>query len=845
MSRPFLGLLLVAAAHAEIQLPSHLSSGAILQTWRGFHVATHLYGTAAPGELVTVAADVQGVPPFNALADASGAWSLAYNWPPGPTCWDNFDLTISGTETSQPITLAGVRWGDSVLCLGDEALELPLSASADASAWLAEAATVKALSYVRLFDPSAGTWTNASLPGAAARFSALCLRTAVAATATHGFGGNSVVGLLPLAAAGSAVEEWLPPAGVAAAAACPALPFPAASPPPAPGRLWAPALAQLPMRYFAIALGTADAPRMLLAPSLAEAAAAYACRLSALVLGLRDGAAVGDAPVVLLEPLPAATASRGALFALRAAMALLLPGASNSSSSSTQALALGSGYAANSPHTSDASNVTLLTQNSALALVYTAWWAFSLPAAGPRLSTMAPAGPSASSSALLTFAFAPGGVLDAGQLALVPSQSAPCSSSSAGGDCCSAPGAAFEWSAGGQGEGAWQPANSSVAEGGRGVLVTPATATAGQPPPQAVRYGAGSGDCVLVDAATGIPAPAFTATLASPAQQAVAGAVAVARPAAAAALAPAPAPAPASAPAAAQRVDAPLQEGVAARRQYLLDSHARRVAFRAAPPPASGMLAPTPPLYFNTWQAFRCNLDEGLLRRTADALVSTGLAAAGYTLLNMDDCEWRTARSNATGAVQPDETRFPSGMAALVAYLAAKAPPLTLGVYTSATSSTCVGRPGSYQHEAVDAATYCAWGAGFVKVDRCGGTAYPALNTSWLRMRAGLDAACSSARPALLSVESCGVHAGGSGADPACAAWIRSTGAQMFRTTTDMQLYWQSTMFNLDGNEPMAPLAGPGVWADPDMLNVGHPGLTEGEWVVCVCFVCARVLWGV
>ena len=165
-------------------------------------------------------------------------------------------------------------------------------------------------------------------------------------------------------------------------------------------------------------------------------------------------------------------------------------------------------------------------------------------------------------------------------------------------------------------------------------------------------------------------------------------------------------------------------------------------------------------------------------------------------------------------------------MPALVAYLASLTPPLSLGVYTSATSSTCVGRPGSYQHEGIDAATYCAWGAALVKVDRCGGTAYPALNTSWLRLRAALDA-CP--HPMLLSVESCGVPAGGSGANPSCAAWIRSTGVQMFRTTADMQLYWQSTVFNLDGNEPMAPLVGPGVWADPDMMNVGHPGLTAAE----------------
>jgi alpha-galactosidase len=78
-------------------------------------------------------------------------------------------------------------------------------------------------------------------------------------------------------------------------------------------------------------------------------------------------------------------------------------------------------------------------------------------------------------------------------------------------------------------------------------------------------------------------------------------------------------------------------------------------------------------------------------------------------------------------------------------------------------------------------------------------------------------------------VESCGVPAGGSGANPSCAAWIRASGAQMFRTTADLQLYWQSVVFNLDGNEPMAPLAGPGAWPDPDMTIVGHGVLSAAE----------------
>lgn len=234
-------------------------------------------------------------------------------------------------------------------------------------------------------------------------------------------------------------------------------------------------------------------------------------------------------------------------------------------------------------------------------------------------------------------------------------------------------------------------------------------------------------------------------------------------------------------------------------------------------------------MYWNSWQAFRCNLDEDLLRRTGEALISSGLAAQGWRYVNMDDCEWRSVRSEGgVGPVVPDETRFPSGIPALVRYLGGLTPPLALGVYTSATASTCVGRPGSWGMEDLDAATYCGWGAGWVKVDHCGGQAWPNTNESWVRFRAGLTAHCPpptpSHPPPILSVESCGdPKAGG------CGEWLGTSGATMYRTTADLQLYWESVVANLDGNEVMAPLVKPGLWADPDMLVIGHPGLTEDE----------------
>ncbi len=62
-----------------------------------------------------------------------------------------------------------------------------------------------------------------------------------------------------------------------------------------------------------------------------------------------------------------------------------------------------------------------------------------------------------------------------------------------------------------------------------------------------------------------------------------------------------------------------------------------------------------------------CNINETLIRASAEAMVSSGLAAAGYNYVNLDDC-WASSR-NATGFIQADPVAFPSGMKALADYV--------------------------------------------------------------------------------------------------------------------------------------------------------------------------------
>ena len=46
----------------------------------------------------------------------------------------------------------------------------------------------------------------------------------------------------------------------------------------------------------------------------------------------------------------------------------------------------------------------------------------------------------------------------------------------------------------------------------------------------------------------------------------------------------------------------------------------------------------TPPMGWNSWNHFGCNINENLIKQTADLIVSSGLAAKGYNYVNLDDC---------------------------------------------------------------------------------------------------------------------------------------------------------------------------------------------------------------
>jgi alpha-galactosidase len=223
----------------------------------------------------------------------------------------------------------------------------------------------------------------------------------------------------------------------------------------------------------------------------------------------------------------------------------------------------------------------------------------------------------------------------------------------------------------------------------------------------------------------------------------------------------------------------------------------------------------TPQMGWNSWNHFACDINEKLIQATADALISTGLAKAGYKYLNLDDC-WEASTRDSNSRLWGHPDTFPSGMKALGEYIHEK--DLMYGIYSDAGYQTCAGNPGSLGYETVDAATFAEWGIDYLKYDNCFHDDTPPE----IRYPPMRDALNASGRPILLSMCEWGVD------NP--ATWAPAVG-NSWRTTGDITDTWESMMTKLDQNAPLYPYAGPGAWNDPDMLEVGNGGMTNEEYI--------------
>ena len=232
------------------------------------------------------------------------------------------------------------------------------------------------------------------------------------------------------------------------------------------------------------------------------------------------------------------------------------------------------------------------------------------------------------------------------------------------------------------------------------------------------------------------------------------------------------------------------------------------------------MLSKTPPMGFNTWNTFGENINENIIKETADAMVEKGLLDAGYEYLVIDDCWSERERDPESGKIVPDKIKFPNGMKAVSDYVHSKG--LKFGMYSCAGTRTCADYPGSFDHEFLDAETFAEYGADFLKYDFC--FKPDSANGPLLYRKMGM-ALRACGREILYSACNWG--------NDDVNTWIRSAGAHMYRSTGDINDSFVSMRDISTSQIDNLAYSAPGCFNDIDMLTIGMYG--KGNVGSCGC----------
>lgn len=241
-------------------------------------------------------------------------------------------------------------------------------------------------------------------------------------------------------------------------------------------------------------------------------------------------------------------------------------------------------------------------------------------------------------------------------------------------------------------------------------------------------------------------------------------------------------------------------------------------------------LALTPPLGWNSWNAWGNTVTAERVKASADGMVKSGLHRQGYTYINIDDV-WegglkrpgphdQAAGRDANGDPTTNEN-FPD-MKGLVDYIHSLG--LKAGIYSSPGPRTCQGLAATYQHEEQDARAYARWGFDYLKYDWCsysGIAPNPTLEDRKKPYKLMGDILKKQDRDMIFSI--CQYGAGN------VWEWGNEVGGHLWRMTGDIRDNWPSMSnigFQQTGREQYA---GPGGWNDTDMLVVGMVGWSQGS----------------
>ncbi|KAH7135933.1 putative alpha-galactosidase [Dendryphion nanum] len=250
---------------------------------------------------------------------------------------------------------------------------------------------------------------------------------------------------------------------------------------------------------------------------------------------------------------------------------------------------------------------------------------------------------------------------------------------------------------------------------------------------------------------------------------------------------------------------------------------------------------------FNNWARFMCNLNETLFTTTADAMAKTGLLAAGYNNINLDDC-WPLKERNAKGELEWDPSIFPHGMPWLADYLHKRG--FNFGIYTNAGNMTCGLYPGSQDHEAIDIKTFDKWGVDFLKVDGChmdlqkGRSYYQEFEYRYKLWHTEIS---KLKKPFIFSQSAPAYFSPNFHLDQNNTDWYRTmdyvrSNGELARHSDDIKVYgnnptntfepgghWESMLNNFDKEVRLSRYQSCGFYNDPDFLIVDWPDLSLDE----------------
>ncbi|AUG75461.1 hypothetical protein CFP65_0498 [Kitasatospora sp. MMS16-BH015] len=260
-----------------------------------------------------------------------------------------------------------------------------------------------------------------------------------------------------------------------------------------------------------------------------------------------------------------------------------------------------------------------------------------------------------------------------------------------------------------------------------------------------------------------------------------------------------------------------------------------------------------PMMGFNDWARFTCaaqaRLDgttagysfQQFMEDQAKAMKDTGLVAAGYTNLTVDDC-WmqRTSAGYLHGAATwggSSQPGFDWELTDYANYLHGLG--MQAGVYSTSGVNTCQGVPGGVMgHEQVDANSLAYWGVDSLKLDNCGTTDANRRQEFTATANALNTATANSTRKILFNESAPAGYGPDSATKYDTQEWVRGLG-QMWRVSPDIQVWhanqpnsgwdWQhggdyyegGVLQNFEDTVALARYNGAGNHNDADMLLIG------------------------